>query len=374
MAGFAQVSEFFAAGPLGFSLAVAAGLVLAWLAHALLHAALTRLTKRDFIPRRVFAETRPATRWLLPMMAVRMALPLLGDGSRHAAIAADVLEIAIVMLASWTLVLAVRGLELGLQSRYPVDVADNLHARRVQTQARVLARSVQTLIWIFGVAVALMTLPGVRQIGASLLASAGVAGVVLGFAARPVLGNLIAGIQLALTQPIRIGDVVIVQGEYGRIEEIGASFVCVRLWDDRRQIVPLTWFIENPFENWTRTSSALLGTVTWWLDFSVPVDALRREVERLCDADPRWDRRACSTVVIDTSERAMQLRAVVSAEDSGKLFDLRCAVREGVIEFLRQRYPQALPRVRSEMRVDGDVRGDANAVVAATYVEPPSAD
>jgi len=195
----------------------------------------------------------------------------------------------------------------------------------------------------------LLTLPGARQFGASLLASAGMAGLVAGIAAKPVLGNFIAGLQIAFSQPIRIDDVLIVKGEWGRVEEITGTFVVVRIWDERRMIVPLQWFIENPFENWTHTSSTILGTVFLWLDFTVPVDALRQEFERVCKAAPQWDGRVCVLQVTDANERAMQVRLLVSAIDSGKAFDLRCAIREAMIAFIATQYPQALPRLRSAL-------------------------
>jgi small-conductance mechanosensitive channel len=193
-----------------------------------------------------------------------------------------------------------------------------------------------------------LTIPGVRQVGTSLLASAGVAGLAVGFAAKPVLSNLIAGLQIALTQPIRLDDVVIIEGEWGRIQEITGTYVVVRIWDDRRLIVPLNWFMENPFQNWTRTSSQLLGSVFLWVDYGVPLEPLRQELQRLCDKAPEWDRRVCLLQVTDTNEKAMQLRVLVSTADSGRGWDLRCRVREGLLKFLQEHYPQCLPRLRGE--------------------------
>ena len=235
---------------------------------------------------------------------------------------------------------------------HPLDTADNLEARRIHTQARVLARSVMVVIVIVGVGGALMTFPGVRQIGASLLASAGVAGLVAGIAARPVLGNLIAGLQIALSQPIRLDDVVVIQGEWGRIEEITGTYVSVRLWDQRRLIVPLQWFIENPFANWTRSSSQIIGTVFLYVDYRMPLAPLREELARIVEAAPEWDRRVQVLQVTDGTERAMQLRALVSSLDSGLNWDLRCRVREGLLDFIQQRYPQYLPRARADVSAE----------------------
>jgi small-conductance mechanosensitive channel len=233
---------------------------------------------------------------------------------------------------------------------HPADAADNLHARRIQTQTRVLSRSLMVLIIVIGSGMALMTLPLLRQIGTSLLASAGVAGIVVGLAARPVLSNLLAGLQLALTQPIRLEDVVIVQNEWGHIEEITSTYVVVRIWDQRRMVVPLQWFIENPFQNWTRLSSEILGTVLIWVDYRLPLEPVRKEAERICQAAPEWDGRVCLTQVVEADTRAMQLRVLVSAGDAGRSWDLRCRLREGLIHFIQQDYPEYLPLVRAEVQ------------------------
>jgi small-conductance mechanosensitive channel len=251
---------------------------------------------------------------------------------------------------TWFAMAAIRGMADGVIARHPVDVEDNFHARRIHTQARVLARTAMVIALIAGIAMALMTFPGARQVGASLLASAGVLGIVAGLAARPVFSNLIAGLQLALAQPIRLDDVLIVQGEWGRVEEITGSYVVLRIWDQRRLIIPLQWFIENPFQNWTRTSSELLGTVFLNLDFMTPMDALRAEAQRIVEAAPEWDRRVFAVQVTDTTERTMQVRVLVSAADSGKAFDLRCRLREGLIAWLAREHPQSLPVARQENR------------------------
>jgi len=244
--------------------------------------------------------------------------------------------------------------------RYPVGVVNNLAARRVVTQTRVLTRTLVSVIVVVGIAFALLTFPGVRNIGASLLASAGIAGLVLGVAAKPILGNLLAGLQIAISQPIRIDDVVIVEGEWGRIEEIGRTYVVVAIWDQRRLIVPLQQFIEKPFQNWTRASSDILGTVFLWVDYGMPVDPLRQELKRICEAAPGWDGRVCLVQVTDTSERSMQLRALVSSADASRNWDLRCLVREKLIDFIRREYPAFLPRVRAAMTHDSSPDASAD--------------
>lgn len=255
---------------------------------------------------------------------------------------------------TWLGLRCVRAVAQTIVDLNPADAADNFHARRIQTQAKVLARSVMIMIILIGSGTALMTLPLLRQIGTSLLASAGVAGLVLGFAAKPVLGNLLAGLQIALTQPIRLEDVVIVQNEWGQIEEITGTYVVVRIWDQRRLIVPLQWFIENPFQNWTRRTSEILGTVFVWVDYRLPLEPVRREAERICRDAPEWDERVCVLHVVDANERAMQLRVLVSAGDAGRAWDLRCRMREGLVHFIQRDYPDCLPRLRAEMGGQGE--------------------
>jgi small-conductance mechanosensitive channel len=253
-------------------------------------------------------------------------------------------------VATWLGVRCIGAAEFFFSRRFPVDTQDNLHARRVLTQTRVLGRTASVLLILIGLAACLMMIPGVRQIGTSLLASAGLAGLAVGLAAKPVLSNLIAGLQIAITQPIRLDDVVIIEGEWGRIEEIGGTYVVVRIWDERRLVVPLNWFIEHPFQNWTRRSAQLIGTVYLWLDYRVPLQPLRDEVKRLCKDAPQWDGRVCVLQVTDANEHAIQLRVLASSADSSSNWDLRCRVREGLIAFVQQHHPDSLPRMRAELR------------------------
>lgn len=269
----------------------------------------------------------------------------------------DITGIALIAALTWLSVRSAAAIGEAIIRAHPLDSSDNLQARRIHTQARVLARSVMIVIVIIGVGGALMTLPNVRQIGASLLASAGVAGLVAGIAARPVLGNLIAGLQIALSQPIRLDDVVVIQNEWGRIEEITGTYVSVRLWDQRRLIVPLQWFIENPFSNWTRSSSQIIGTVFLFVDYRMPLAPLREELARIVENAPEWDRRVQVLQVTDCTERAMQLRALVSAPDSGLAWDLRCRVREGLLDFVHRHYPEYLPRARAEVSAELETGG-----------------
>lgn len=295
------------------------------------------------------------------------------------------LHIGLVGCFIWLLVRGVAAIERAILRSHPIDVADNLEARRIQTQTRVLSRVLMGAIVVLGAALVLLQFDMVARIGSALLASAGLIGLVAGIAAKPVFGNLIAGLQIALTQPIRLDDVVIVEGEWGRIEEIGSSYVVVRIWDERRMVVPLTWFIENPFQNWTRRSADLLGTAFLWLDYRAPIGAIRSELERICQGEPLWDGRVCVTQITETTEQTVQVRLLVSARNSGDAFDLRCLVRERMLDFLAREHPQALPRVRAQLeREEGakplpqprathaDVRSPGAEDGEAAIVPPPA--
>jgi small-conductance mechanosensitive channel len=255
-------------------------------------------------------------------------------------------EVALIVGCAWLLRGIVRVGGDSIMSRHPTDVADNYRARSLRTQVSVIERVATALIAIVGLAVALMTFPQVRAIGTSLLASAGLAGLVVGFAARPVLENLLAGLQIALTRPINLDDVVVIDGYWGRIEEITTTYVVVTVWDERRLILPFSRIISSSFENWTRRHAEILGTVYFYADYNVPVDELRKELERICHASSDWDGRLCSILVTDATEKTLQLRALVSAADSGRAWNLRCLVREKLIDYLRRRHPESLPRSR----------------------------
>jgi len=328
------------------ALALLLAAIVRWLAHMLRR----RLGGSHPVLADMLGQARAPMEWLLPLLALTIALriaPQAGPPGLWRALQ-HLLLVALLSAATWLGVRCIGALERFAMRQYPLDIADNLRARRVLTQVRVLGRTASVIVVLIGLAAILMTLPGVRQLGASLLASAGLAGLALGFAAKPVLGNLIAGLQIALAQPIRLDDVVIIEGEWGRIEEITGTYVVVRIWDERRLVVPLNWFIENPFQNWTRTSAQLIGTVYLWLDYRMPLDPLREELQRLCKAAPEWDGRVCVLQVVEAGEHAMQLRALVSSADSGRGWDLRCRIREGLIAYIQRDYPQCLPRRRTE--------------------------
>ena len=344
--------------------------VAALLLHALGRPVVLRISRYstvlDHIARRV---DRPM-RVLLPVAGLLILWQFVPDELRGISAVEHVTAVLAIACVTWAVSAAIRGLADGVIANNPADVDDNLHARRIQTQTRVLARTANGVVFVAGLAFILMTFPRARQFGASLLASAGVAGLVLGIAARSVFGNLIAGLQIAMAQPLRIDDVLVVQGEWGRVDEITSTYVVLRLWDQRRLIIPLQWLIENPFQNWTRSGAELLGTVFLWVDYTLPVDPIREEAKRLCEAAAEWDGRVCGVQVTDASERGMQLRILVSSRDSSANFDLRCKVREGLIAYVAAHHPEALPRLRTALE-RGASEGDAGAARAAAA--PPDA-
>ncbi len=260
--------------------------------------------------------------------------------------------ILLVVSLGFLIIRGVRAVQVALLREHSLDVADNYTARRIYTQVSVIRKIVISVVVVLGAI--LMMFDSVRQLGTSLLASAGIAGIILGFAAQKTLGNLLAGIQIALSQPILIDDVVIVEGEFGRIEDITLTFVSVRTWDLRRLIVPITYFIEKPFQNWSRKSDQILGTIFLYLDYQVPLGELREQLKRLVEENANWDRKVCGLQVTATKPNTIEVRALVSSLNAGKNFDLRCEVREGLIEFLRRRYPESLPRVRMTLQRQDD--------------------
>lgn len=328
-------------------------LALAALIALSVHRTILRLLRRllrDRHPymRSFLAWTTGLTRMALLIVALFIALPATPFDADTTAVIAKILLLATIIVIGWAAIAAVNmSAELYLL-RFRLDTADNILARKHLTQIRVLTRTVNTLLVMVTAGVALMTFEPVRQYGVSLFASAGVAGLVAGLAARPVLSNLIAGIQLAMTQPIRIDDGVLVENEYGRVEEITSTYVVIRLWDLRRLIVPLSYFIEKPFQNWTRDSSSLIGSVLLHVDYTTPVERVRQKLIEIVTASKLWDGNVVKLQVIEARESSVELRATASARTSGDAFDLRCEIREKLIDFLQRELPSALPRLRQE--------------------------
>jgi small-conductance mechanosensitive channel len=331
----------------------AAILVSAAIVALLLHAALLWLARRFMGERQTFLRTVLAatvgpTRLGLLLIALAIALPTTPLAGETADILARLLGLVTICLLGWVALTALHiGADLYLR-RFRLDLADNLLARKHVTQVRVFERVLEVVIVLVTIGFALMTFDAVRQYGVTLFASAGVAGIIAGLAARPVLSNFFAGVQLAVAQPIRIDDAVIVENESGHIEEITFSYVVVKLWDLRRMVVPLSYFIEKPFQNWTRTGGELIGTVFLYVDHTAPIETIRKKLTEIVGQSNLWNGKVASLQVSDCKETTIELRALVSADNASTLWDLRCDVREKLIDFLQREYPTALPRRRYE--------------------------
>lgn len=352
------------------------GLVLAAIAATAaigVYALVERVALRLLKKRREFWEpfivrVRGVIRAAFVLTAVNLALqsPLFPEALK--AMSAQVFWVALVLLVGWTCLVAVDvGAALHVR-HYRIDIDDNLLARKHLTQVKILKRTVNVLIYIVTVATAMMAFDSVRQFGVSLFASAGVAGIAIGLAARPVLSNIIAGLQIAITQPIRIDDVVVVENEFGNVEDIGGAFVVIRLWDLRRLVVPLSYFIERPFQNYTRSDAALLAPVTFELDPRVPVDLFRAKADEIVKQMPLWNGKVFNVQVTELKNNIAEVRILVSARNSGSAWDLRCAVREAMLTWLQQDLPWALPHQRQEVII-GAPRLDASQPPAA---QPPA--
>jgi small-conductance mechanosensitive channel len=339
--------------PLWLSLLVAfvAAPAVAVGAHAALHAVLGRLLRGENAPvlRRVLGDGRLPVAVSLALLAMMAALPASGLSNVTVFYFNRAFGFLFTGALGWALTRKVAAVFDAYIDRARRLGDGDLASRRRRTQLVIFRRLAVSAGMVLTLGLLLMSVPAVRTIGISLFASAGVAGIVAGLAARPAVSNLIAGVQLALTQPIRIGDAVLIEGEWGHVEEIGSTFVTVGTWDQRSLLVPLTYFLERPVRNWTRTSSELLDTVFLYVDYGVPVEAIRREARRIAEGTPLWDGRAFAVQVTDLRERSMEIRVLVSAADAGRMFDLRCLMRERLIDFVAREHPRALSRDRIEV-------------------------
>lgn len=331
---------------------LAAAILAAVIVHTVLFYILNRLARRTghvFLTSMV-RHARNPFRWILPLLTLMAVLPAARFSESVLTPVERAMGLGLIAAIAWLVILTSQIITDIVSARYRMDQPDNLTARRVQTQIEVLHRIVVVIVVVVALSVMLMTFPTIKHIGMSLLASAGLAGLIVGMAMKGTLSSLIAGIQIAFTQPIRIEDAVVVEGEWGWIEEIGTTYVVVRIWDLRRLVLPLSYFIERPFQNWTRNSADLLATVFLYVDYAVPVEEVRAELRRIVESTKLWKGQVCVLQVSDATERTIQLRALMDARDSSAAWDLRCFVREKLIQFLQEKYPNALPKVRAELQ------------------------
>ncbi len=321
------------------------------------------LERINWLERDMLQNQRGPAKILMGLGAVYAAWPLWRE--RLDARALEILDsaayIIFVMAVAWLLTRITDTAYRVIKGHYDITRADNLEVRKLLTHVEIIRRFVWVAIAVVAISAILLHFDGFRELGAGLLASAGVAGIILGVAAQSTLGTIIAGFQIALTQPIRVDDVVIVEGEWGRIEEITLTYVVVRIWDLRRLVVPIKHFIEKPFQNWTRETSNLLGTVFLRLDYTAPIDEVRAEFERLLANSEQWDGEVGKAQVTDAGERTLEVRLMMSAPDAGSAFELRCHVREKIVAFLQENYPDSLPKTRGQIEAGSPHRAQSES-------------
>lgn len=323
--------------------------------HALLHTGMRTAARLAPGLRQVehalITHSAKPLRVLFPVAAARIGLALAPPGELFRPAVetglAYALDAVAILATTWLFVRAAHAVEEVVFARADTSVSDNLEARVIRTRVVLLRQMITAVVTVVGLGMVLLLHPGFRALGTGLLASAGIAGIVIGIAAQGPIRNLLAGVQVALTQPFRVQDVVIVENEWGKIEEITLTYVVVRIWDQRRLVVPIGYFLEKPFQNWTRTSADILGTAFVHVDYTAPVDAIRARLAEIAAASPHWDGRVCGLQVTDLKDRTMELRALVSAADAGAVWDLRCEVREKLIGFLQAEHPDCLPKARA---------------------------
>lgn len=292
--------------------------------------------------------------WFIPLLILNLLQPWFLFGPKVEVVFSKLLYIAMVIAFSILLIRTISVFEDYVYHAFDIQKTNNLKERKIRTQLQFLRKMGIALILILTIAAILLSFESMRKIGSYLITTVGIGGVIVGFAAQKSLGNLFAGFQIAFTQPIRIDDVLIVEGEWGRVEEITLTYVVVRIWDQRRLILPITYFIEKPFQNWTRISAEILGTVFIYVDYTLPIQPMRDELTRLLESSPLWDRRVNTLQITDAKEHTIEVRALMSASDSSQAFDLRCFVRENLVTFIQQNYPESLPKTRAVVSVAAD--------------------
>jgi small-conductance mechanosensitive channel len=298
------------------------------------------------VTRSVLSKLGMPFSYFLPLLTFNFLLPLMKMKSSVAPAINKTVEILLAISFANVLIGMVKVFEDYVYHHFDIQKADNLKERKIRTQLQCIRRLAISMIIILTICFILLSFNNLRKLGTGLLTGVGVGGIIIGFAAQKSLGNFLAGFQIAFTQPIRIDDVLVVEGEWGRVEEITLTYVVLNIWDQRRLILPINYFVEKPFQNWTRNTADIMGTVFIYVDYTLPLDALRAELTRLLENDPLWDKRVKVLQVTNASEKTMEVRALMSSSSSGNAFDLRCNVREGLIKFVQDNYPQCFPVTR----------------------------
>ncbi|HVV03135.1 MAG TPA: mechanosensitive ion channel domain-containing protein, partial [Puia sp.] len=327
-------------------IAIAIGLVVKFLLSLLLRKKPSAAKPHFSIPHSILIRLGKPFSYLLPLLALNFLLPLMKISPRVYPGVDKTVGILLTLAFAYVLMGIVKVFEDYAFHSFDINKADNLKERKIRTQLQFIRQLAIGLIIVLAACIILLSFNNLRKLGASLLAGVGVGGIIIGFAAQKSLSNLLAGFQIAFTQPLRIDDVLVVEGEWGRVEEITLTYVVLNIWDQRRLILPINYFIEKPFQNWTRNTADILGTVFLYLDYTIPLEPMRNEFKRLLESNPLWDKRVGVMQITNASERTIEVRALMSASSSGNAFDLRCDVREGLITFVQANYPGSLPLVR----------------------------
>jgi small-conductance mechanosensitive channel len=330
---------------------LAAAAIIGLVLYSIFFRLMSRLARRTsgVLDDSLVKHCRKPARMAVPLLALYLTLQFVSISGELDKPLGRVIGVLLVFSTAWLLIRLTSVLEDLILSKYDISDQDNLRARKIYTQFRIVRKMLIVAIVLVAVSAVLVGFEQFRRLGTGILASAGLAGIIAGLAARPALSNLIAGIQIALTEPIRLEDVVIVENEWGCIEEITLTYVVVRIWDLRRLIVPIGYFLEKPFQNWTRKTADLIGSVYLYVDYTVPVEQVREELQRILKNSTYWKGAVSALQVVDATEKTMQLRAIMDAANSSDAWDLRCEVREKLIEFVRRNYPESFPVMRAEL-------------------------
>lgn len=328
----------------------------------------SRQSKRSIVGQSLAKNLRRPAALIFPLVGLIAAIPFVPISGYFRAILLHIIDLVVIGVFAWLLVRTAYVLDDIAFAHFELATGD-IRSRKVLTQIKVLRKIIIFVIILLAIAAMLTTFSKVRALGASILASAGIVSIVAGLAARPAVSNLFSGIQLAIAQPIRIDDVVVVNNEWGRIEEITLTYVVVKVWDLRRLILPISYFTQNPFENWTHSSAQLVGTIYLYLDYTVPVKPIREALAEIVKTCPDWDGNVWTLQMTNTTAQVIELRALVSASDSTKLWNLRCEVREKLVEFVQDNYPSSLPKIRADLNnAQPKTQDDKNPLLGSNYV------
>ncbi|MBW4330911.1 mechanosensitive ion channel family protein [Stakelama sp. CBK3Z-3] len=330
---------------------IALAILLALAAHGIFVRLLLRLTRNtSFVADDVlFRRSLRPMRWIFVAISLALIRSALSLDAAADAIWKQAAGLIVPLLIGWLAISLIRASTKIVEIRSDITVEDNLKARRRRTRSMILGRIATIIVAFITICLMLLSIPGVRSVGVTLMASAGLVGLAVGAAAQPALKNLIAGVQMAFTEPIRIDDAVIIADEWGWVEEIKLTYVVIKIWDQRRLIVPVSKFLDEPFQNWTRDGAGLLGSVFLYLDPSADIARLRDHFEEVVVKEPLFDGRGKVLQVTDANASAIEIRMLATASNSPRTFDLRCAIREKMLAFIRDEMPEAFPRTRAEL-------------------------